>query len=108
MRILLYASNEDSQENNWRKLLFRANTYYYKVHINWTFYSYKFKQEDAKSSVTCVEFLVIFCGIIHFWFTTRGSYGLKRLRVHRVNRSKTTTTHFITHLEITVDLWKDE
>ena len=43
------------------------------VHINWTFYSYKFKQEDAKSNVTCVEFLVIFCGIIHFWFTTRGS-----------------------------------
>ena len=43
MRILLYESKENSQENHWRKLQFDANTYYFKVYINWTFYSYKFK-----------------------------------------------------------------
>lgn len=33
------ASNENSQQNKWYKLQFHANTYLFKVHIDWTFYS---------------------------------------------------------------------
>ena len=33
------ASDEKDQENNCRKQQFHVNCYYFKVHINWTFFS---------------------------------------------------------------------